>query len=92
MLGPDSKERFRDYNIVDLGLPLELLKTVMRTHINDRYDDTNVKVDGKRNTFFNIKMMREESLHMYYCRCKQQVYRTCLVDEGHEDPDNKLHY
>ena len=91
-------ERLSDYNLnpdpgfdaVDLDLPLELLKTVLRTHINDRYDDVDIKVDGKRDTFVNMKMLREESLHMYYSRWKlnEQVYRTCLVDEGHEDPAN----
>ena len=35
-------------------------------------------------------MLRKESLHMYYSRWKlnEQVYRTCLIDEGHEDPAN----
>ena len=42
------------------------------------------------NTFANMKMLREESLHMYYSQWKlnEQVYRTCLVDEGLEDPAN----
>ena len=49
-----------------------------------------IKVDGKRDTFANMKMLCEESLHMYYSRWKliEQVYRTCLVDEGHEEPAN----
>ena len=49
-----------------------------------------IKVDEKRDTFTNMKMLRKESFHVYYCRWKlnEGVYRTCLVDEEHEDPAN----
>ena len=90
LFGPDSKERLRDYSLnpdpgfdaVDLE---ELLKTVLRTHMNDRYDDVDIKSDGKRDTFANMKMLREES---FYSRWKlnEQMYRTCLIDE---DPANE---
>ena len=94
LIGPDSRVRLREFNMnppfgwvqVDLDLPVELLRAVLKCHVTDRYQDIDLKVDARREVFANMKMLKEETLHRYYDRWKlnERAYRDVMIIEAHE--------